>query len=361
MKQYHKASLCAITLSTLLFMYGCADHDTPDRTLRPVRIEKVARIGVSEKSFSGTVAADQFSDLAFKNQGLLIKMYVEEGEHVKAGNIVAEIDPADFQLVVDDKKAAFQKASSEKERASRLFAKDAVSRQEYENALMEYTNARIALENAQNTLDNTKLRAPFNGFIQKKYVENYQRVQPGEPVVCLVNPKLLQVVTTIPETSIDFITSASNVEVEFDAYKGTRFNAHIKKYVEASPDGAGIPAYIAINDPKFDLLTFRISVGFSCKVYISKTDSSMTDKLGVPLSAVVYDNKSGKMSVFVYNATTQTVKKHYVVQQGTLSERHLIITDDDLDKDALVVTAGATHLTDGEKVKILTAKSHTVP
>lgn len=236
-------------------------------------------------------------------------------------------------------------------------AKNAISKQEYENALTVYTNARIALENAQNTLADTKLKVPFNGFIQKKYVENYQRVQPGEPVVCLVNPKLLQIVTTIPETSVDFITSPSNIEVEFDAYRGTRFKACVKKYVEASPDGAGIPAYFVIDDPKFDLSTYRISVGFSCKVHISKTDSAMVGKLGIPLSAIVYDNAASKMSVFVYDTVTHQVHRHSITKQGDIADRNLVVITNDLGKDKLIVTAGAQFLNDGERVKPLNTSS----
>lgn len=353
MKKYHKASFCGIVLCTVVSMCGCSERDTPVTVLRPVRVEKAVSLERAEKSYSGIVAADQFSDLAFKNQGLLVEMNVEEGQHVKTGSIVAEMDPADFLLAVDDKKAAYQKASSEKERTSRLFAKNAVSRQEFESALMTYTNARIALENAQNALANTKLRAPFDGFIQKKYVENYQRVQPGEPIVCLVNPKLLQIVTTIPETSVDFIASPSNIEVEFDAYKGTRFRAHVKKYVEASPDGAGIPAYIVIDDPKFDLSVFRISVGFSCKVHISKPDPAMAGKLGIPLSAIVFDNATGKMSVFVYDSTTHKVHRRSIAKQGDIAGRNLVVIDDNLGKDILIVTAGASLLNDGDSVVVL--------
>ena len=352
MKNNHIAPPCAFALCLILSVCGCERRGTPARTPRLVRVETPVCLERNEKSFSGIVAADQFSDLAFKSQGLIVKMNVAEGQHVSTGSIVAEIDPTDYILALDDKKAAYQKTATEKERAYRLFAKNAISQQEYENALMEYTNARIALENARNTLANTKLAAPFDGFIQKKYVENYQRVQPGEPVVCLVNPKLLQIATTIPETSVSFITSPSDIEIEFDAYKGTRFKGYVKEYVEASPDGAGIPAYIAIDDPKFDLSEFRISVGFSCKVHISRSDSAMTGKQGVPLSAIAFDNESGNMSVFIYDSATQKVHKRNITKQGTIAGRNLVVVDDNLGKDILIVTAGASLLNDGEQVKI---------
>lgn len=353
MKKYHHLPLPAALLTfTLLYICACGEQNAPEKTRRPVKVETVRSLERTEKTFSGIVTADQFSDLAFKSQGLVVRMHVTEGQHVAKGSVVAEIDPTDFLLSVDDKSARLQKATAEKERAQRLLDKDAISQQEYENALMEYTNARIALENAQNILADTKLKAPFNGFIQKKYVENYQRVQPGEPVVCLINPQLLQIVTTVPETSVDFITSPSDVEVEFDAYKGTRFKAHIKRYVEASPDGAGIPVYISIDDHGFDLSTLRISVGFACKVHIGKEDTALKGKHGVPLSAIVFDNNTKSTSVYVYDSTTQTVRRRTVTDQGVIAERGLVIIDGNVEQGDLVVTAGATLLNDGDSVVI---------
>mgnify|MGYP002228945450 CR=1 FL=1 len=66
-------------------------------------------------------------------------------------------------------------------------SKQAISKQEYESTEASYSNAKAAFEYAQNTLNQTKLRAPFDGFIQKKYVENYQKVQAGQGIVCLIN------------------------------------------------------------------------------------------------------------------------------------------------------------------------------
>lgn len=123
------------------------------------------------KSYSGVVSPDQFSDLAFKMSGPLVAMNVLEGQRVKKGQVVAEIDPTDYKLDYDAKRASFQKASSQMQRAEKLLAKNAISMQEFETTQASYTNAKSAFENAQNTLNDTKLRAPFDGFIQKNMLK----------------------------------------------------------------------------------------------------------------------------------------------------------------------------------------------
>ena len=223
-----------------------------------------------------------------------------------------------------------------------------------ETTQASYTNAKSAFENAQNTLNDTKLRAPFDGFIQKKYVENYQRVQPGQGVVCLINPAKLQVEFTIPETNISYVTSPSTIYVEFDAYKGKLFQAKVKEYVEASPDGAGVPVFLYIDDPEFDLKKYKVSVGFSCRVIVNIENDVVKEGITVPLSAVVFDNNLNSKIVFIYNPSTQKVELRKVSDEGIIVGRNDLIVSGNIEPGEQVVSAGASYLVDGQQVKILT-------
>ena len=214
-----------IPVFVLTALMSCSQPPVKEQGPRPVKLEEVTSLDMVEKSFSGVVSPDQFSDLAFKMSGPLISLNVEEGQKVRTGQIVAEIDPQDFKWDYEAKKASFQTAQAQLQRAERLLAKQAISQQEYESTKAAYSNAQAAFENSQNTLEQTKLRAPFDGFIQKKYVENYQKVQMGQGIVCLINPNKLQVQFTMPETNITYFSTPYSIFVEFDNYKGTRFKA----------------------------------------------------------------------------------------------------------------------------------------
>lgn len=333
---------------------SCGQQPAQERGPRPVKLAEVASLGTMEKSYSGVVSPDQFSDLAFKMSGPLVSMNVLEGQRVKKGQVVAEIDPTDYKLDYDAKRASFQKAASQMQRAEKLLMKNAISMQEFETTQASYTNAKSAFENAQNTLNDTKLRAPFDGFIQKKYVENYQRVQPGQGVVCLVNPTRLQVEFTIPETNIAYVTSPGTICVEFDAYKGKCFQAKVKEYVEASQDGAGVPVFLYIDDPDFDLKKYQISVGFSCRIKVNIQNETVREGITVPLSAVVYDNKNNTKSVFIYNPSTSQVEQRKITDDGTIVGRNDLLVKGDVKVGEKVVAAGASYLVDGQQVKVLT-------
>ena len=192
------------------------------------------------------------------------------------------------------------------------------------------------------------------GFIQKKYVENYQRVQPGQGVVCLINPAKLQVEFTIPETNIAYVTSHGSIFVEFDAYKGKLFQAKVKEYVEASQDGAGVPVFLYIDDPEFDLKKYKVSVGFSCRVVVNIENETVKGGITVPLSAVVFDNNLNNKVVFIYNPSTQKVEKRKIYDEGTIVGRNDLIVTGEVKAGEQVVAAGASYLVDGQQVKILT-------
>lgn len=349
-----KGKNLSIVAMIVALLCSCGQQPAQERGPRPVKLADVTSLNKIEKSYSGVVSPDQFSDLAFKMSGPLVAMNVLEGQRVKKGDVVAEIDPTDYKLDYDAKRVSFQKAASQMQRAERLLMKKAISLQEFETTQASYANAKSAFENAQNTLNDTKLRAPFDGFIQKKYVENYQRVQPGQGVVCLINPAKLQVEFTIPETNIAYVTSPGTIYVEFDAYKGKLFQAKVKEYVEASPDGAGVPVFLYIDDPDFDLKTYRISVGFSCRVVINIENEKMKEGITVPLSAVVFDNKLNTKSVFIYNPSTQKVEQRKISDEGIIVGRNDLIVTGEVKAGEKVVAAGASYLVDGQQVKVLT-------
>lgn len=340
--------------AALALLSGCKQPAPEETGPRPVKLTEAVALGEVEKSFSGVVSPDQFSDLAFKMSGPLISLNVVEGQKVRTGQVVAEIDPQDFKWEFEAKKASFQTAQAQLQRAEKLLAKQAISQQEYETTQASFSNAKSAFEYAQSTLSQTQLRAPFDGFIQKKYVENYQKVQPGQAVVCLINPSKLQVQYTMPETNLEYFSQPHSLFVEFDNYRGRLFKARVKEYVEASPDGSGVPVFLYIEDADFKPETYKVAVGFSCRIVLHiETNSFNQGAVRIPLSSIVASESSTDKYVFVYNAGKQQVERRTITEASLVGRDGAIIIEG-LKAGEQIVTAGATRLTDGQTVKVLT-------
>ena len=130
----------------------------------------------------------------------------------------------------------------------------------------------------------------------------------------------------------------------------------MKEYVEASPDGSGVPVFLYIDDPEFNLNKYKVAVGFSCRVVLHIESASFNEgAVLAPLSAIVAseENNDKFVFVFVYNAQSQKVERRQIEESGLVGKDNVVITKG-LNAGDQVVSAGATRLVEGQQVKVLT-------
>lgn len=344
---------CFPFLVMALMLASCAGKQQESgEVIRPVKLTTVQAYGSFSKDFTGIVVAEQFSKLTFKVSGALVKMGVEEGQALKKGELIAAIDTRDYDLTVEANKAAYLTAKYQLERFERLLKIEAVSQQDYETAVANHTKAKSAYESALNNLSDTRLVAPFDGFVQEKYVENFQKVQPGEAIIKLVNPSILNIKFTLPENDMALVKTLDRLEVVFENQSSQPFKAKIKEYVDASPDGSGIPVTATIDDPAFETIKKNIAPGFSCQVKIFHSNAADGVNFIVPVTSVFKDLKTEELSVWVYNESTQTVQQK-PVQAGKLVENDQMTILSGIQEGQKIVTAGVFNLYEGQKVNVL--------
>ena len=329
-------------------------EEAPKNTVKSVKIEQVKDLGSISRSYTGTVKANQSSHIAFKMGGLIEKAYVSSGSNVKRGQILMELDPQDFILDCNAKRVNLATQEEALKRAERLLAKNAISKQEYEMTQSYYESAKSAYEIAVRNLNDTKLYAPFSGFILSKSANQYDRVVSGQTVLELVNPSELEISFTVPESNAIYFTKDTELFVEFDTYKGKLFSCKLKELISASPDGAGIPFKLRIDDPDFNLDEYKVAVGFSCNVVAKVVNDLMQGVYSVPISALVPDSTNGNIYVMVYNSSTGKVERVKVEQSAIILEDGMVAIKGDIALDCQVVVAGASVLNDGQQVKVLT-------
>ena len=97
-----------IPVFVLAALMSCSQPPVKEQGPRPVKLTEVTSLNLVEKSFSGVVSPDQFSDLAFKMSGPLISLNVDEGQKVRTGQVVAEIDPQDFKWEYEARRLLFK-------------------------------------------------------------------------------------------------------------------------------------------------------------------------------------------------------------------------------------------------------------
>lgn len=342
----------AIALITVLLLTTCGQKkEVKGVAIRPVKAATVESRSEINKDFSGIVEAVDYVKLAFRVSGQIIDLPVIEGQKVTKGQLIATIDPRDIALQYAADKSAYETAAAQVERNKRLLARQAISLQEYEISLSNYQKAKSAFELSSNNMRDTKLTAPFDGSIEKRLVENFQRVNSGEGIVQLVNTQKLRIKFTIPDAYLHLLrASDQRFMVTFDTYRGKMFNAKLEEFLDISTDGTGIPVSITIDDPAFDRVLYDVKPGFTCNIRFSANvgpfiEESMTV---VPLSAVFGESEGKKMYVWILNDNKVT-RREVKVMSPTGEAQAFIASG--LKAGEKVVIAGVHQLVEGETVK----------
>lgn len=335
-------------LAVALLVAGCGRRPAAPEEIRPVKVTTASGAGVIDKDFAGMATPDDAVNLAFKLAGQVLDVPVSQGESVKKGALLAELDPRDIRLQVAADRSTFEEARSQMQRMQRLLEHEAVSRQEAEAAQTRYQQAKSLYENTLDMLNQTRLRAPFAGVVEDTYVDNFERVQAGQTILRLVNPVTTTVKFTLPESGLDLLTNPqTGFEVEFDNYRGVKFKARLKDYAKTSSDASGFPVSLTLTNP--DAARYRISPGMSCTITMQSADP-VPDAVSLPVSAV-YAPAEGGTYVWIVGAGDRVARREVVL--GELYGRDRVVVDSGVARGERVVTAGVYQLREGQTVRIL--------
>ena len=329
---------------------SCNKSTTPQSVFRPVKVAKVEQLNSTSQSYTGIVESQQSAVLAFRMSGTMSETPVGPGAMVKRGNLIAAIDPFDYNLQLNAAKSAFQTAEYQLQRNKRLLEDEAISKQEFEISQTNYAEAEANYKAAQEMVQDTRLYAPFDGFIEKKYVNNYQKINSGDAIVNLVDPYLIQVKVILPEMAINWINRPMDIYIEFDTEPGKLYEGEILSRIDASIEGGGIPVKIGIKEKNFNPLDHNIHTGFSCKALfiVSNTDSG---GVSIPLSAICFSASDQKPFVWVIEDGDKIKAQPISIYQ--LHNTQNVIVSSGLSGQETIVIAGAQNLIDGQRVSII--------
>ena len=172
--------------------------------------------------------------------GQVMELNVTDNQRVRAGEVLLRIDPRDYAATVEQARAQVraaeveaQRARSDAERVSALFARGLVARQELDHAIAAERTAAASLEAARQRLNQatlqlsyTTITAPEAGRVTRKAIEEGMFVQPGQQLMALVTDDLW-VVANFKETQLQHIRPGQPVDIRVDAYPRHRFRGHV--------------------------------------------------------------------------------------------------------------------------------------
>ncbi len=349
-----------VLLIPALLLAACeqAPVETPE-VVRPVRIITISSLqGGDSLNYPGEIQGAQNVNVAFEVSGRIIEMPIQEGIDVSAGDVLARLDPADFQSARDAAAARARASEETFNRFSEVFERGAISAQELDTRRRQFEVDQANLESAQKALDDTVLRAPFDGRIGRTFVDNFTNVQAKQEILLLQDLSEFEVVVNVPEQdwlrAKPGLTLAQQTErirptVSLSSLPGRSFAGRITEVASAAdPVTRTFSARVRIDPPDDVILLPGMSATLTVAVPEGALD--IDARILVPANAVVGGNDGGSFVWMVQgDPLTATMAP---VTVGSLSGSEIEVLDG-LDAGDRIAVSGVQHLTEGMRVREL--------
>lgn len=344
-------SLCAIGAALLLA--ACAEHAPPPAaSAKPVKIEVAGdRASQAADSFVGTLRARQRTDLSFETSGRLTIIKADVGDQVRAGQVLAQLDPAPARWRLD-KAAADRNAANATlaERQTWLRQQEALARDgiispaalqaaqaSHQQAVSQQAAAEAAVAAARRDLDLTRITAPFDGQVVARPAQPFIDVAPGQAILQLESGHALELVAQLP----DAVAARLKPGVTAYARSGQdRLDVKLERLSGRSDNGSLAQAVFRVENAP---ATMRSGAAVALELPLQAAQA-----LTLPASAIITANDAGNPSVFIVK--DGSLERRKVSTGGRLLPEGRVAITSGVQAGDQVVVAGTAFLNEGQAV-----------
>ena len=344
---------------------GCSKKQEIEKTqeIRPVKTILVTAPETGGiRNFPGRVDANRKAALAFRVSGKVHELLVREGDLVKQGDVIAKLDPTDFQITLNDKKALFTQAEKDYERGKKLVKEGHISKRDFDQLEASYLSNKADFNLARQQLIYTELKAPFDGTIARRFIQNFEEIEAKQDIVALNDNEILEVKIDVPENLILGIQRHEDVDdigklkikdqipvfASFQARRDKQYKLSFKE-IATKADANTQTFTITYTMPRPTSIILLPGMTASVKLDLSEF-MAKAESFYLPVSAVVADVKL-QGTVWIVNEETMQVEQ-VSVKVGTMRGNRIQILEG-VKEGQRVVVAGVPFLYKELKVTIM--------
>jgi RND family efflux transporter MFP subunit len=338
---------------TAIVIFCCCGRKTGE--IAPIiytaKIDTVRLSGGVQKSvYTGTVKSNADASLSFRVAGTISRMPFEEGKFVRKGTVIAELDARDYRIQVSATEAEYNQIKLTAERVMELYKRGSTTQSDYEKAVYGLQQITAKYKAHKNQLKDTRLEAPFDGYIQKKIQQIGETVAAGMPVISMIGSKewLIEINLSVQDYA------RKNDFKSFEATLSTNPNIKLSlEPFELSPKGNANQVYgMVFRIKKTD--TVVLAAGMSAEVTIFSSEQKPIYE--IPVSAMF--EIDGKPHVWIFVSEDTPLKAQAIVVGQMKRNGYIVITQGVKEGD-MIVSSGIHAIKEGMKVKPLPAPSKT--
>lgn len=308
----------------------------------PVEIAE-AKVGDISAYYSSTATleAEDEAMVVAKVRGIIQKLNVEEGDFVKAGDVLAQLDDEQLQLEAQRAKATMDRLKNELNRKEELYNKNLVSAQEFENAKYEYQAQKSDYELAQLQVKYSRIQAPISGVISDRMIKVGNMIGADQEAFKITDFDPILAVLNVPEHEMNKIKKGQQALIEVDAVSGKTFEGQVLRISPTvDPETGTFEVTVSVRDE-----SRQLKPGMFGRVQIVYDTHQNT--LMVPKNAVMTED--GTSSVYIIN-NQMAYRKN--INTGYVNGDNIEILEG-LSPADTVVTVGQSSLQDSALVEVV--------
>ena len=344
-----KLSIIILFLVIVLLFMGCgsAPQQAPVTDVVPVKTAAVTQQELSIPIYtSGRLYPKAMIKLSLKVGGIIGKLYADEGDTVKKGQLLALLNLAEIEGNYNQARNGWLKTQRDLERVKNLYKDRAATLEQLQNCETAFEVAESTMEIARFNLDHSRIVAPANGKILKRLAEEGEMTGVGTPIFLFGSTENQWVVKAgVSERDIVRVALKDSVSVRFDAYPAREFNGVVSEISQAIDQASGtFEVEIALDNLDEDGI--KLAAGFVAKAriepsaretyYVIPVDSVVEGEGTYGVVFSIKNDKAFKVRIDVAHIFPETV----AVRSG-------------LEGIGEVVTSGAAYLRDGSPVQVV--------
>ncbi len=289
----------------------------------------------------GTTQPNKEVNIASESSGKIVQVNFKMGDFVSQGKVLAKIDDTYKRLAYENAKLNYNKCKEDLNRYEVLRKGEAVSETQLRDIRLAYENASIQLENAKKQWDDTRIVAPFSGYITSKNTELGAYVNAGTVIAGIADISELKVVLDVSESNAYELSQGQQVNITADVHPETDYKGKISNISPKAGASHTYPVEILIANNGKD----KLKAGTYVNVTVNMGKSSKA--MMIPRDAIVSSVKAPSVYI-VKGETAQLVK--ITTGRSFNSDLEVVAGLSEGDK---VVTNGQINLTDGAKVSVI--------
>ncbi|MGF1670647.1 MAG: efflux RND transporter periplasmic adaptor subunit, partial [Balneolaceae bacterium] len=229
-------SLILLFFTVSLILNSCNNSNNTNTnnkeslTIIPVEASHVNRGDISAfYSATATLEAEEEATIVSKVRGIVDEIYVEEGDEVKAGEIIARIEIDQYRIEAERARATMNRLENDYNRNKKLFERSLISEETYQNVQFELESQRAAYELAELNLANTAIKSPISGVISERFVKKGNMIGADQQMFRVTDFNVLQAILHVPEHEMAIIRRGQPAELQVDALPGEIFEGRVER------------------------------------------------------------------------------------------------------------------------------------